>query len=1379
MASVIGSVPTFDQNTSTFEEWSEILEAWCLANDVEDAGKKRAVFLTSLGPMAYHTLRSLLQPDKPTDKTYAECKAKLQEHYSPKPSEIVLRYRFHVRVQKPGESIADFVAQLRHLSDGCNFGELDKSLRDRLVVGCQNAAIQRRLLSEKDLTFAKALATASAMEMAFQNVEDIKQLALTEKVTSSGVNKLYHSKERGGKHGKQRYYKPADETSRKCWRCGGRHEPHSCGFKSSQCYKCQRTGHTKSQCEAVKKFLKTRGKQHYLEEGTSEEESEGELSHLELADVGQVNRLTKAPPYEVRLLLNTKPVKMELDTGSPWSILSLESFQEISELDAIQETPVRLKTYSGSKVEIRGQAEVTVQHEAGQPGKKLTVLVVPRGINLLGRDWIEDIPLSLASYGHTTNEAPPERMGALEIQKDLEGVLEAHSQVFEDCEHGLLTACKARMYPIEDRRIFYKAAPVAYATKPKVDKHLDRMLEQGIIEPVRFSEYACPIVVADKSDGDIRICGNYKLTANKVLNLEQYPIPSLDDMVQTLQGGLKFSKVDLSHAYNQIELEDDSKKYTTINTHRGLYQYNRLPYGIASAPAWFQRTMETLLSGIPMCRPYLDDVIVSGRTEEEHLRNLEMLLQRLEENGMRLKRTKCEFMRDSITYLGHKIDATGIYPLDDKLEAVREAPEPQNQEELRAYLGLLGYYRQFIPRLTDHIAPLNDLLKAEYTSKPAGGGKQRRRSKNPRKRAPPDPKFKWGAKERQVFRASKELLQKGTLLVHYDPNKPLLLQTDASQYGLGAVISHEMPDGTERPIAFASRTMTDPEKNYAQYEKEALSIIFGLKKFHKYLHGRPFTIVTDHQPLVSLFGDQKPTSAMASARVTRWHMSLSGYQYTIVHKRGKDHLNADALSRLPVPAPEGEVAWLTEEMEEEEVSINLLTELDTRPVTAEDLQRSIQKDPILNRVRGFIQNGWPDKSQLDSDLQPYSTRRMELSVEDHIVMWGRRVIIPDDQAIRSQLLVELHANHPGIVKMKALARSYFWWPKLDGDLEQVVRTCRECQEHQRDAAQAPIHPWEFPPNPWQRIHIDYATVDGHEVLIGVDAHSKWIEATIMRSTTATATVKEMRRWFARYGLPQTVVSDNGAQFVAEEFYAFLTSNGIRHVQTAPYHPSSNGLAERAVQTVKGGVIKMNGDLETRLQKHLMRYRLTPQATTGCSPSELMMKRQIRSKFDQLRPDLAGKIKSKQAQIKKTKGQSDRRVRLHDQVSVKNFASGPTRLFGSVKSEIGPTMFEVLLEDGRTVRRHLDHIRRCDGVRPELVPSEVTNDLLFRQPVVEPYVDDQEKASATPLAEHQTPDRSPKTERNVVAVATPTPPARRESAREKRLPVTLRDYVLSK
>ncbi|XP_038065755.1 uncharacterized protein K02A2.6-like [Patiria miniata] len=951
------------------------------------------------------------------------------------------------------------------------------------------------------------------------------------------------------------------------------------------------------------------------------------LKHLE-PEANTVNKLS-VKPYQMELEINNSSITMELDTGSPWTIVSYETYKKVGKLGTIRPSKVSLKTYTGAKVKILGEAEVTVRYASSNP-KVLPLLVVEEGVSLIGREWIQQIPLPLTEVlsRHAVKESTE---GAATTNKlvtaNLKEMLKSHEQVFDDSSLGHLQGFKAKLYPVDDAPKFYKAAPVAYAARQKIDKSLDEMLEQGEIEAVKFADYACPIVVAPKPNGQICICGNYKLTANKVLRLEQYPLSTLEDMMQDLQGGKKFSKNDLSHAYHQIELDEDARKYTTINTHRGLYQYTRVPFGLASAPALFQRTIESLIADIPMCRPYLDDIIITGRNDADNLANLEAVLQRLEKHGMKIKKEKCEFLRESVTYLGHSIDAEGMRPLEDKVQAIRLAPVPKNQEELKAYLGLLGYYRKFLPNLSTQIAPLTMLLKDEYKS----GTKCKASQKTST-----SPNFKWGPAQQQAFDTSKQLLESDALLVHFDPRKPVLLQTDASPYGLGAVISHEMPDGTEKPIAFASRTLTPCERNYAQYEKEGLSIVFGLKSFHKYLHGNRFRIVTDHKPLVSLFGD-KPASPMSSARVARWHMLLSAYEYTIIHKAGRLHTNADALSRLPVESTvEEKIHWMHDILEDESAvksRINLLDDVDGRPVDAQEVKVLTDKDPLLSKVRSYILRGWPE-GHIKGEMSSYTTKQLELSLEDGVVLWDSRVVIPQDFQLRKRLMQELHATHPGIVKMKMLSRSNFWWPGVDKELETLVKGCKVCQESQKMPQQSPIHPWEFPERPWQRLHIDYALDEGREVLIVVDAHSKWIEAVPVNSASSASTIKVVRRMFASHGIPDVIASDNGTPFVSEEFFTFLTNNGVEHIQTVPKHPSSNGLGERAVQTVKNGMKKMKGcNLEMRLQKFLLQYRVTPQASTGKSPSELLYRRQILTKLDKLRPDLAKKLKRQQNQMK--------------------------------------------------------------------------------------------------------------------------------------------------
>ena len=375
-----------------------------------------------------------------------------------------------------------------------------------------------------------------------------------------------------------------------------------------------------------------------------------------------------------------------------------------------------------------------------------------------------------------------------------------------------------------------------------------------------------------KQDGKVRLCGDYKVTLNPVLQVDQYPLPKPDDLFATLAGD-KFSVLDLSQAYQQLLLDEQSQQYVTINTHRGLYRYKCLPYGVAWSPAIFQKVMDTILQGLPRVICYIDDLLITGADDAEHLSNLEKVLQRLQEYGLHLKKAKCNFMRTSVEYLGHQITSEGLKATASKLAAIVQAPAPTNIRELRSFLGLLNYYGKFIPNLASLLHPLNTLLHRDCP-------------------------WKWSEECKTAFRQAKEKLISSSVLVHYDPSLPIRVGADASAYGVGAVLSHQV-EGGERPIAVASRTLTATERNYAQVEKEALALIFAVKKFHLYLYGREFTLVTDHQPLIVILGPKKG-SATGGARLQRWAILLSVCKYQIEFRSTKAHANADGLSRLPL-----------------------------------------------------------------------------------------------------------------------------------------------------------------------------------------------------------------------------------------------------------------------------------------------------------------------------------------------------------------------------------------------------------------------------------------------------------------------------------------------
>ena len=343
--------------------------------------------------------------------------------------------------------------------------------------------------------------------------------------------------------------------------------------------------------------------------------------------------------------------------------------------------------------------------------------------------------------------------------------------------------------------------------------------------------------------------------------------------------------------------------------------------------------------------------------------------------------------------------------------------------------------------------------------------------------------------------------------------------------------------------------------------------------------------------------------------------------------------------------------------------------------------------------------GWPDTEP--AEFKPYQSRLKELSTLDGCVLWGARVVVPPQG--RAAVLDELHETLPGCTRMKALARSYIWWPKMDRDIEDLVKNCRVCQESRASPPTAPLHPWQWPSQPWSRLHLDFAgPYMGHMYLIIVDAHSKWLKAHIISTITSEKTIETLRSVFANHGLPQMIVTDNGSSFTSHEFKIFTQKNGIKHVTSALYHPSSNGQAERAVQTVKQGIKQTPGKtIQERLSKFLFNYRITPHATTGIPPCELLMKRQLRSSLDLLIPKVQQRVEANQVKQKEYRDghMPIREFLVNDQVFVENFPSKKPRWIpGTIVKVTGPLSYEVELENGSRVRRHIDNVRRREENR---------------------------------------------------------------------------------
>ena len=485
--------------------------------------------------------------------------------------------------------------------------------------------------------------------------------------------------------------------------------------------------------------------------------------------------ISRSKPIMLSVTVNGRPLDMELDTGASVSIISEDTFNSVlKDTVSIEPTNISLRTYLGKELPVLGTTEVEVVYES-QTVMLPLIIVRGQGSSLFGHNWLEHIRLNWPS------------IHAIHDKLVVHELIAKHSQLFRQ-DLGTLKGMEAKIYVLSNAQPrFFKSRPLPYALKDRVEKKLEQLQKVGVISPVQFSDWAAPIVPVVKSDGGIRICGDYSVTVNAVSKLDSYPLPRVEDLFTAMSGGKLFTKLDLSHAYQQLLLDAESRKYTTINTTKGLFQYQRLTFGVSSAPAIFQRTMDSLLQDLPRVVVYLDDVLVTGVSEENHLENLNCVLERLEAAGVTLKESKCVFLAPSVEYLGHVIDKDGLHPSPGKLHAIREAPEPHNISELKSFFGLLNYYSKFLPNLAVVLSPLYRLLKKDI-------------------------KWSWTKEHSASFQNAKDLLQSSTLLVHYDSQKELILSCDASNYGLGAVLAHKMENGLEKPIAFASRTLSPTEQ---------------------------------------------------------------------------------------------------------------------------------------------------------------------------------------------------------------------------------------------------------------------------------------------------------------------------------------------------------------------------------------------------------------------------------------------------------------------------------------------------------------------------------------------------------------------------------------
>lgn len=559
--------------------------------------------------------------------------------------------------------------------------------------------------------------------------------------------------------------------------------------------------------------------------------------------------------------------------------------------------------------------------------------------------------------------------------------------------------------------------------------------------------------------------------------------------------------------------------------------------------------------------------------------------------------------------------------------------------------------------------------------------------------------FDWTEECTNSFHLVKKVIASEKVLVHYNPQLPIKLICDASQHGIGAAIFHTMENNEDRPIAFASKSLSKAQSNYSTIDREALAIYFGVNKFQHYLIGRRFVLQTDHKPLTSIFGSKRGIPTMAASRLQRWAMYLSSFDFEIQYIVGKSNVNADFLSRLPTNRND----FVDDENDEKTTYLNFITKIS--PIDHTTIRQETANDSILSTVIEFMRTDWPSKESTDDSMKPFVCRANELTIEDDILLWGHRVIVPS--SLHKKILEQLHSSHPGISKMKAKARSHFWWPNLDREIEALANNCHQCVQSRQNPAKT-YSPWPTDSAPFQRIHIDYLGPFANKMfLIVLDSYSKWVEVYPTTSTTSGPTIEKLRDCFARFGLPDVIVSDNGRQFVSSQFKEFCTRNSIKHLTIAPYSPQSNGAAENAVKSFKVGMTKAlsdpknNGEsMETLTNRYLFFYRSSTHATTLETPYKRMFGREMRTHFDRIKPSQVTAMCEQLESAKYTIG---------DNVIVRNYQHNNQKWQpAKIVKVLGKKMFKCTTAEGEWTRHE-------NQIRP--VSSEIiSNDHFFSSSV---------------------------------------------------------------
>ena len=783
-----------------------------------------------------------------------------------------------------------------------------------------------------------------------------------------------------------------------------------------------------------------------------------------------------------------------------------------------------------------------------------------------------------------------------------------------------------------------------FAKREEAFKAISEMREQGIIEP-SASPWASPVVLVKKKDGSTRFCVDYR-KLNTVTRKDSYPLPRIEDILDTLSGSTWFSTLDLASGYWQVEVDPSDREKTAFTAGNGLWQYRVMPFGLCNAPATFERLMEGVL-GETASPVYLDDIITHANSFEAAVEDLRRVFTRLRAANLKLKPKKCMLLQRQVSFLGHVVSGSGVATDPEKVDAVKTWPTPRNVKEIRSFLGLCTYYRRFVPSFADLARPLHQLTE----------------------KARP---FLWSEDCEAAFTKLKEALTIAPILSYPTPDHPFILDTDASDVGIGAVLS-QIQNGQERVIAYFSRTLTAPERNYCVTRRELLAIVKAVEHFHVYLYGRKFTVRSDHSALQWLLNFRNPEGQTA-----RWLGKLQCYDFLIQHRPGSQHQNADAMSRRRPCAAEGCKKCQRQEERDRQNSIPEVqpgqprvpdptsrrvqsrqaqaqpssipkgppeprTVLGKMEWTGEDVRQAQLEDPDIGPIHRLKAAGerprWQEVAEHGPTTKAYWGMWDSLRLVDGVLyrLWespdeksqSLQLVLPE--VLRAEVLKHLHdditGGHLGVNKTLNKVRTRFYWANCRRDVAEWCSKCDPCAARKGPPRKprAPLSLYNVG-SPMERVAIDIlgplpeSDAGNKYLLIAMDYFSKWPEGYALPNMEAqTVADALLEGFFSRFGMPLELHSDQGRNFESTLFKDVCDILGIRKTRTTPLHPQSDGMVERFNRTIENQLTAFVSTNQRDWDKHipllLLSYRTAVHETTKYTPAMLMFGRELHLPLD--------------------------------------------------------------------------------------------------------------------------------------------------------------------